>query len=120
LRIYFTGTPLDQADLDVWEECLNRAMRSGMGVRIEFTAQKFLKAIGRSTGGKDVAWLKEAFRRLAICLVEIEDGKRTYFGHLIEGGALDEQTGQYVIAINEGMVKLYGIDGWTQMDLFGR
>lgn len=116
LRVLFTGPRLDQADLDVFEQCLNLARKNGVGVRIEFTAKDFLKAIGRATGGKNIEWLQNAFRRLASSVVEIIDGKRAYFGPMIHNGTRDDETGRYVIQINPAIVALYGSDGWTQIE----
>lgn len=111
--VLFTGPRLDQADLDVWEQCLNLARTGGLGTRIQFSACSFLKAIGRSSGGNDIEWLKNAFRRLSASVVEIKDGKRAYFGPMLYGGARDDETGQYVIEMNLAIVTLYGTDGWT-------
>lgn len=58
VKMIHTGPTLDQADLDVWEQCLQLARESGLGARIEFTAHAFLKAIGRSTGRSQHEWLK--------------------------------------------------------------
>jgi len=111
--VIFTGPRLDQADLDVWEQCLHLARTGGLGTRIKFSVGGFLKAIGRSSGGHDIEWLKNAFRRLSSSVVEIKDGKRAYFGPMIHGGARNDETNQYVIEMNPAIVKLYGIDGWT-------
>ncbi|GAB3369589.1 hypothetical protein GCM10027514_01910 [Azotobacter armeniacus] len=116
VTVLFTGPRLDQADLDVWEQCLHLARAEGLGSRIQFAAHGFLKGIGRSTGGKDVSWLKGAFARLASSVVEIKDGKRAYFGPMLHGGARNEETGHYVIEMNPQIVALYGCDGWTQVE----
>lgn len=117
VKIMFTGPRLDQADLDVWEQALHLARgHDGLGTRIQFSASGFLKAIRRSTGGKDVEWLKGAFARLASSVVEIKDGKRAYFGPMIHHGARDDDTGHYCIEINPTIVQLYGADGWSQVE----
>lgn len=116
VTILFTGPRLDQADLDVWEQCLHLARTSGLGCRIQFAAYGFLRAIGRSTGGKDVEWLKGAFARLASSVVEIKDGRRAYFGPMLHHGTRDDETGHYVLEINPAIVALYGRDTWTQIE----
>lgn len=116
VTILFTGPRLDQADLDVWEQCLHLARTGGLGCRIQFAAHGFLKAIDRSTGGKDVEWLKNAFRRLSSSVVEIKEGRRTYFGPMIHHGTRDDESGHYVIEINPAIVALYGNDGWSQVE----
>jgi len=114
--ILFTGPRLDQADLDVWEQCLHLAREQDLGSRIDFGARDFLRAIGRSGGGKDIEWLRNAFRRLASSVVEIEDGPRAYFGAMLHHGARDDDTGMYCIEMNPALVALYGSDGWTQTE----
>lgn len=116
VTILFTGPRLDQADLDVWEQCLHLSRTGGLGCRIQFAAHAFLKNICRSTGGKDVEWLKGAFARLASSVVEIKDGKRVYFGPMIHHGIRDDETGHYCIEINPAIVALYGTDGWSQVE----
>jgi hypothetical protein len=115
IKIIYTGPRLDQADLDVWEQCLTLAREEGLGSRIEFSANSFLKCIDRKTGKSQHEWLKKAFRRLSGSVVSIIDGDREYFGPLIAGGARDEETGRYVIEINPRIRKLYGDQHWTQV-----
>lgn len=116
VTVLFTGPRLDQADLDVWEQCLHLARGKELGERVQFAAHSFLRAIGRSTGGKDVEWLKGAFARLSSSVVEIKDGSRAYFGAMLHGGARDDETGAYSIEINPKIVALYGREGWTQVE----
>ena len=116
VTILQTGPRLDQADLDVWEQCMHLARTGGLGTRIQFAAYGFLKGIGRSVGGKDIEWLKGAFARLASSVVEIKDGKRVYFGPMLHHGTRDDETGHYCIEINPAIVSLYGSDGWSQVE----
>lgn len=116
VTILQTGPRLDQADLDVWEQCLHLAHTQALGMRIYFSAHSFLRAIGRWTGKHDHEWLKNAFARLASSVVEIKDGKRAYFGPMLHHGTRDDETGLYVIEINPAIARLYGTDGWTAVD----
>ena len=116
IQIRFTGWQLDQADLDVWEQCLHLARQHPLGTRCDFTARSFLKALGRSTGKQNHEWLKDAFARLVGAVVEITHNDKTYFGTLIEGGVRDERTGLYVLNLNPDLVKLYGPGMWTAVD----
>lgn len=115
IKVLHTGPTLDQADLDVWEQCLHLARESGLGTRIEFSAHSFLKAIGRSTGKSQHEWLKGAFTRLSASVVEIKDGSRAYWGALLHGGARNEELGCYIIELNPKIQALFGSDCWTQI-----
>ena len=116
IKVWFTGKQLDQSDLDVWEQVLHLARTQALGTECYFTAHGFLKALGRSTGKMNHEWLQMALERLTGAVVRISDGRRTYFGTLIKGGARDEATGRYVVDINPKLAKFYGRSQWTQID----
>lgn len=115
IRIRFTGMQLDQSDMDVWEQAIQLAREHPLGTRCEFTAHGFLKVLERSVGKKNHTWLKDAFARLASALVEITVEDRTYFGTLIDEGARDEVTGEYVLEINPKLLALYEA-GYTHIN----
>ena len=116
ITVRFTGKQLNQADLDVWEQVLHLARTQALGTECYFTAHGFLKALGRSTGKMNHEWLQTALERLTGSVVRISDGRRTYFGSLIEGGIRDEETGRYVVEINPKLAKFFGPTRWTQID----
>jgi len=116
IEIRFTGWQLSQSELDVWEQVLHLARTQATGSECHFTARGLLKAMGRQTGKSDHEWLKLAVARLTGGVVEITSGGRTYFGTLVEGGARDEDTGQYVVQINPKLAAFYGDAEWTQLD----
>ena len=120
VTVIHTGPQLDQADLDVWEQCLHLARTGGLGTRIQFTAGGFLKAIERGVGKSQHEWLKGAFARLSSSVVEVADGKRSYFGPMLIGGARDDETGHYVIEMNPKIVSLFGADGWSSIEFEAR
>lgn len=111
-----TGPQLDQADLDVWEQCLHISRGSKLGDSFEFSAHKFLKDIGRQTGKSQREWLKESFMRLMTSVIEVSDGQKSYAGPLIHHHTRDEKTGLQRITINPNIARLYGEDGWTLLD----
>lgn len=115
VTILQTGPRLDQADLDVWEQCLHLARTGGLGLEIRFTGHGFLRAIGRRTGKSQHEWLKSSLARLMSSVVEVQDGKRAYAGQLIHHWYRDDETGRHVIVINPKIAALYGSDGWTQV-----
>lgn len=120
VSIKHTGPQLDQADLDVWEQCLHISRNSKLGDSVEFSVHRFLKAIGRQTGKSQREWLKESFLRLMTSVIEVSDGDRSYAGQLIHHHMRDDTTGLQRITINEKLVKLYSADGWTMLDWKGR
>lgn len=117
IEILFSGPRLDQADLDVWEQCLHLSRRQVLGERVEFGSRDFLRAIGRSGGGKDAEWLKGALTRLQSSVIEVQDGKRAYSGQMILPYTRDDETGRLAVQINHDVVRLYGEDGWTAVEV---
>ena len=116
VTVRFTGMQLDQSDLDVWEQALHLARTQALGTKCYFTARGFLTALARQASGQNLEWLKSSLARLAGAVVEISDGRRTYFGTLIERGVRDEETGRYVVEINPDLAAFYGRSQWTQID----
>ena len=114
IEIRFTGWQLDQSDLDVWEQALHLARIHPLGTRCEFTAHRFLKALGRSTGKAQYEDLKNNFARLGGCLVEVTHNRLTYGGSLLEFYR-DEDTGRYRVEVNPKINALYNA-GWTAID----
>lgn len=61
LTVKFTGKQLDQADLDVYLECIRRCFNYALGGGVRFSIYYFLKSIGRNTGKSDHEWVKNLF-----------------------------------------------------------
>lgn len=113
LTVKFTGKQLDQADLDVYLECVRRCARYPLGELVRFSIYDFLKSIGRSTGKSDHEWVKSCLTRLFVCGIELGDGRFFYEGHLINEKYRDEKTGEFVIALNPKIAAFFSTDVWT-------
>lgn len=113
LTVKFTGKQLDQADLDVYLECVRRCAKHPLGELVRFSIYDFLKSIGRSTGKSDHDWVKSCLTRLFVCGIEIGDGRFFYEGHLINEKYRDEKTGEFVIALNPKIAAFFSGEVWT-------
>ncbi|HGJ5866245.1 MAG TPA: plasmid replication initiator TrfA [Arsenophonus nasoniae] len=111
--VKYTGEQLDQSDLDVWLECLQRCQINPLGYTVKFSAYSFLRSIGRSTGKAQYKWLKNSLIRLAANVVEISDGKYTYKGGLIFEQYEDEETGENCLILNPKIVSCFSDTDWT-------
>ena len=116
VTIRYTGWRLDQADLDVWLAVLHIAREYALGLRVQSSVNRLLKAVGRNTDGRSHEWLKGAIRRLTACAVEITAGRKTYSGPLIEGFERDEVTGEHVLYLNPRLAGLFEDDAFTWID----
>lgn len=117
LTVKFTGKQLDQADLDVYLECVRRCAKRPLGELVRFSIYEFLKSIGRNTGKSDHEWVKLCFTRLFVCGVELGDGRFFYEGHLINEKYRDEKTGEFVIALNPKIACFFTGEAWTGLSL---
>jgi hypothetical protein len=115
VKIKYTGKQLVQSDLDVWEQLVHLARQHPLGTICCFTAHGFLKALGRSTGKAQYAWLKGVILRLSSCTVEICKDKQIYGRSLIEKFNIDEITRHFKIMIDRDIMAVYGA-GWTAID----
>jgi hypothetical protein len=115
--ILYTGSQLNQNDLDVWEECIHLAKEYKLEDLVTFDGNKFLKKIGRKTGGAQHKFLKDTFKRLMGCVVEITDGDSYYLGSLLNKGAYDSKNNTYYIVVNKEIARIYGINTWSGLQL---
>ena len=117
--IRYTGARLDQADLDVWMGILeifkgqDIALRRG---RATVGAREFLRSIGRSGGGNDIAWLERTLARLQATALQIRSNGQMYSGSLVVEHARDERTGQLMVEINPRLVELFQAHEWTRIN----
>lgn len=114
MEIRFTGWQLDQSDLDVWEQAVTLAAKSQLGNYCLFKIKGFLRDLDRNDGKSDREWLKDSFRRIAACCVEIKHSAHTYGGSLLEFWH-DEEADTYQLQINPRILALYQA-GWTALD----
>lgn len=121
VRMLFSGKQLDETDCDVFMQALHEAKKVPLGQPVKVNRADFLKAIGRSTGGKDYNDLHAAIQRLTFALLEIET-KRYKIGdpraanstpgraegmHLISKFHLDTDANEYLLTVDTRMAALF-------------
>lgn len=117
IDIRFTGVRLNQTDLDLWEMMLHLARLQPLGSKVEFTANEMLRALGRSTGLSQHEQLKDDMARLRAGTVEITWTKqnKAFIGGLVEKAYRDDETGRYVVILDEKTHQLYD-NGYTHIE----
>ncbi|QJC34329.1 hypothetical protein GJT94_02260 (plasmid) [Enterobacteriaceae endosymbiont of Donacia cinerea] len=115
--IRFTGESLDQADLDVWLECLYLFTKVPLGEKVIFSTFSFLKSINRNTGKKDYEWLKSSLMRLSICSIEINYKNYFYVGHLLHEWYRNDKTKKNIILLNKKIISFFIDSMWTAISL---
>ncbi len=110
-EIRHTGIQLTQKDLDPYAEVLYRALK-GKDYRFEYASYDILKAIGRTTtGGRNHKLLDYVFTILSNGYVVIRKNNIViYAGKLIDVYQPPTRRSRGTIAINPGIINLFGND----------
>jgi hypothetical protein len=123
VKILFSGKQLDMADCDVFMQALFEAHRAPLGEKVFIKRGSFLKAIGRSTGTTDYAWLQESFRRLFMGAIEIEAKTYKIGGnakssalHLISGFDYDPDQEAYYLLFDPRILALFNTKEYALID----
>jgi hypothetical protein len=116
IQIKYTGQRLDQGDLDVWECVLHIARLQEMGQQCRFRAYSMLQMLGMTDSGKNNKTLHNRLLRLQTNTVEVDQGRFTYMGSLIDEAVRDKVTKEYVVVLNAKLRPLFGADQFTQVD----
>lgn len=116
IQLRYTGQRLDQGDLDVWESVLHMTRSQEMGEKSKFTAYALFKLMGKTDTGKNRETLHARLIRLKANAVEIQQGRYSYAGSLIDDVYRDKVTQEYVIVLNPKLRPLFAGDQFTQID----
>lgn len=115
IEIRYTGQRLDQGDLDVWESVLHIAHLQAMGEQCRFTAYGLLKLMGKTDAGSSRETLHKRLLRLKANAVEVQQGRYSYAGSLIDDVYRDKETHEYVLILNPKLRPLFATDQFTQI-----
>lgn len=133
--IKFWGEQLDEAQADVWMQCMKEAQRQPLGAPVVINRAEFLRSIGRQTGNYEYKWFHRTMTALSFGMLVIEvtrvDGKpklsigKTRALHLIEGFDYDDETEEYTLRIDPRWHAMYGnrefaLIDWNKRLEFGR
>ena len=134
-EIRFWGEQLDEAQADVWMQCMKEAQRQPLGTPVVINRAAFLREIGRQTGNYEYKWLHRTMKALSFAMLVIEvtkaDGKpklsigKTRTLHLIAGFDYDEASEEYTLTIDPRWHAMYGnrefaLIDWEKRREFGR
>jgi len=124
-EIRFSGKQLDEAQADVWMQCMREAQRQPLGTPVVINRSDFLRAIGRTKGGQNYKWLHRTMQDLAFAMLVIEvtkaDGRKLSIGktralHLISGFDYDETSEEYTLTIDPRWHAMFGNREYSLID----
>ncbi|ODN41387.1 plasmid replication initiator TrfA [Piscirickettsia litoralis] len=116
VKIRYSGYQLDQADLDTWMCCLELIKSHGFGATVHVTPYEMLTTIGRRTNNESYKWLDKSVRRLNQGTVEIEAGKQSYCGHLIDTFIYDSDRKKFILKIDTKISQLFSNKSYTFLE----
>lgn len=116
IRIVYTGARLDQGDLDVWETVLHIARLQTLGDECRVTAYQLLKMLGQTDAGTNRDTLERRLSRMKATGVDVNVGRYSYEGSLIDEVFRDKESREYVIRLNPKLRALFAADQFTQVD----
>lgn len=116
IEIRYTGQRLDQGDLDAWESVLHIVRLQEMGEQCRFTAYAMLKLLGKTDAGSNRNTLHKRLMRLKANAIEVQQGRYSYAGSLIDDVYRDTETHEYVLILNPKLRTLFAADQFTQVD----
>lgn len=113
-QITYTGFRLDQADLDIFEQCIHLSRSVPIGQAVMIRTRELLKAVGRSSGKTNREWLLRSLSRLQACAVEVKKEHLAYSGSLIQGLGRNDLDATHYIVLNPQLVALFD-QGYSQI-----
>jgi hypothetical protein len=117
-EICFTGHQWNQDDHDLLMQVVHMAAHVPLGECALLSRYALLRALGRSTSGRQYRQLRDDLARLAGGTVRLRHAVRKgeYRGRLIDGAHHDEATHQWMIRLNPALGMLYGPHTYTLVD----
>ena len=116
--ITYTGHQLDEGQADAWMQLIYEAKDAPLGQSVVIHRAAFLRAIGRTTSGRDYAWLKLTMIRFTAATIVIEtrkpDGARKYLVgdinafHMLSDFNYDGDSETYTFTLDPRWKKLFG------------
>jgi TrfA protein len=116
--ITYTGHQLDEGQADAWMQLIYEAKDAPLGTSVVIHRAAFLRSIGRTTSGRDYAWLKLTMIAFTAATIVIEtrkpDGARKYLVgdfkafHMLSEFNFDADSETYTFTIDARWKKLFG------------
>lgn len=116
--ITYTGQQLDEVQADAWMQLMFEAKDAPLGQSVVINRAAFLRAIGRTTSGRDYRWLRLTMLAFTAAMIVIEtrkpDGVRKYVVgdlkafHMLADFDYDADSETYTFTIDPRWKKLFG------------
>jgi hypothetical protein len=128
-KITYSGKQLDESQADVWMQAIYEFTKRGKFDEqipsIAIHRAEFLRSLGRATGGKDYAWLHQAFKDLAkgtLIIETFKEGKprssigKTQVFHVLGQFCYDDEAETYYLSIDQRWGALFQNQEYSLVD----
>lgn len=113
-EVAFSGSELDQNDLEVWDTLMYLAKEFKVNSELRITLYKLCQYMRMPDNGINRKTLFKRIKRLAFGQVSIKNNGKEYFGSLIDDGYIDEfGDGKLVIRYNKMLAPLFTDGDYT-------
>lgn len=124
--ITFTGRQLDEVQADVWMHLIFEAKGAPLGQSVAINRAAFLRAIGRTTSGREYTWLRLTMIAFTAATIVIETRKangalKYRVGdlkafHMLAGFEYDSDSETYTFTIDSRWKQLFGGHEYALID----
>lgn len=116
IHMFYTGSRLDQGDLDVMETLWHIARVQILGGKCRVSAYQLLGLLRKSDSGKNRETLDRRLSRLSATSLDVRVGAHSYEGSLIDEVCRTEYGSKYVIRLNPQIATLFADGQFTRID----
>ena len=110
-EVSFSGSELDQNDLEVWDTLMYLAKERSIDSELRITLYDLCRQMKMANTGQNRDALVKRVQRLQLGQVNIKSQKKVFFGSLISNGYIDaDRDGKLVVEYNKKLAPLF-IDG---------
>lgn len=113
-NVTFSGEHLDQNDLELWDTLIYLAKNRKIDNELRISLYELRSIMRMSQTQTAYDALKTRVKRLQFGQVNIKNGKKEYFGSLIDDGYIDsEGDGKLIITYNKKLAPLFSDNDFT-------
>jgi Replication initiator protein A len=116
-EIFFSGSELDQNDLELWDTLMYLAKRNNVDNELRITLYELQKVMRMPDTGANRKAIIARIKRLSFGQVSIKANKKEYFGSLLDDGLIDNDDGKLVVRYNKKLSYLFTDGDYTLLSV---
>jgi hypothetical protein len=106
IMVRFTGMPLSQADLAIWDALLYLVQKQSSKNVCLFTRDSILKLMRLPANADYYKALERSIEHLALAMFKLENDSHIYTGKLVQYFEIDHKTGKFMVHVNPDLIQI--------------